>query len=352
MARSPVKRDEILVKLREEIISGRVPRGARLPTRLDLERRFQVSGATIQQALDRLRTEGFVVAQGSRGTFVSENPPHLCEYGLLFPTREDKKFHFSRFYTALEVASEQLTQDSTRRISRFYGLDGHADVDDFHRVVQDLKSRRLAGLIFATPPDALKGTPILEFPNIPRAVVRDHDPYDGYSTVRLDPSAFLHRALKEMVALGRRKIAVVRLHSSPEERVANAMRAHGLEVRPHWLHSATIAVPESIRPVMRLLMHPGQPERPDGLIITDDNFEVEALGGLAEARVLIPDDLEVICHCNHPIRTKTPMRIRRLGYDATRVLAACIDLIDRQRAGEPPSSVGLQPLFEGEFPGV
>ncbi len=350
MARSAVKREQILDELRMEIVSGAVPRGARLPTRLDLERRFQVSGATIQQALDKLRREGFVVAQGSRGTFVSDNPPHLCQYGLLFPAKETEKYRFSRYFTAMANAAATLDAAGERRISCFYGLDGHADVDDFQRLVQDLHRHCLAGLIFVTHPDNLKGTPVLDMPGIPRVAVRYAEPYDGLSTVQLDDQSFLHRAIKYLVDRGRKRIAVVRLHSTSELAVVTAMRAFGVEVRPHWLQTATIGVPECIRPVMRLLMHPGQPERPDGLIITDDNFEIDALGGLIEARVSVPEDLEIVCHVNHPASTKTALRVQRLGYDTRRVLGSCVELIDRQRLGEPPASIRLQPVFEGEFP--
>lgn len=350
MARSAVKREQILGELREEIVRGVVPIGARLPTRLDLEKRFQVSGATIQQALDRLGSEGFVIAQGSRGTFVADNPPHLFRYGLIFPAKAEEKHRFSRYYTALSAAADLLERAGERRIARYYGFDGHTDGDDYPRLVQNLRNHRLAGLIFSTPPDALKGTPVLDMHGIPRVVMRDHDPYDGMATLRLDHGAFLHRAIKDLLAKGRRKIAVVRLHSLAEHAVTDVMTSFGLEVRPHWMQMGSISVPEMIRPVIRLLMHPAQADRPDGLIITDDNLETDAIGGLLDAQVRVPEDIAVVSHCNLPPAVRTPLPIRRLGYDSRRILNACIELVDRQRAGEPPASIGLQPVFEGEFP--
>ncbi|CAH1649574.1 HTH gntR-type domain-containing protein [Hyphomicrobiales bacterium] len=49
----------------------RLDDGARLPTVRDLMKKHQVSQATVQEALDRLRGEGLLVSQVGRGTYVT-----------------------------------------------------------------------------------------------------------------------------------------------------------------------------------------------------------------------------------------------------------------------------------------
>lgn len=56
--------------LRREIDSGRHPVGAQLPTQQSLVRRFEVSRATVQRALDELRKERYIDSHQGRGSYV------------------------------------------------------------------------------------------------------------------------------------------------------------------------------------------------------------------------------------------------------------------------------------------
>jgi GntR family transcriptional regulator len=66
---------EIADQLREEIRSGRLTPGARLPTSAELKREFGVAQQTIQNAIDQLRTEGLVVSVAGVGWFVAPQRP-------------------------------------------------------------------------------------------------------------------------------------------------------------------------------------------------------------------------------------------------------------------------------------
>src|SRR5437773_10598848 len=101
--RPAVKRDEILSRLKRDIIEGNAPPGARLPGRNELQQRFSASTATLQQALNRLIADGFVRVESGRGTFVVDTPPYLARYGLVFyylPGGGHGFGRMSRFYEA------------------------------------------------------------------------------------------------------------------------------------------------------------------------------------------------------------------------------------------------------------
>src|SRR5437764_1328518 len=110
--RTPVKQAAILDQMRREIVEGKRVRGSRLPNRQELEQVFQVSSATLQRALNHLIQDGFIYSRGSMGTFVSENPPFLSHYGLVFPYADSstpgarKKWH--RFFIALKNEAERI----------------------------------------------------------------------------------------------------------------------------------------------------------------------------------------------------------------------------------------------------
>src|SRR5262245_45736692 len=95
------KQATILKDLRRKIVTALLGQGARLPTRFQLLAEYQVSMSTVQGALDRLVEDGFVVPRGRAGTFVSPRPPHLCRYGLVFPSHPGDRNTFGGYWQVL-----------------------------------------------------------------------------------------------------------------------------------------------------------------------------------------------------------------------------------------------------------
>jgi GntR family transcriptional regulator len=61
--------------LRDQIASGELAPGERLPTILELGAEYGVATPTVRKALAVLKDEGLVVGVGGYGTFVAEAPP-------------------------------------------------------------------------------------------------------------------------------------------------------------------------------------------------------------------------------------------------------------------------------------
>ena len=58
--------------LKEQILSGKLAPGDRMPSEAELTRRFGVSRVVIRQALGILEEEGLVIRVKGKGTFVSD----------------------------------------------------------------------------------------------------------------------------------------------------------------------------------------------------------------------------------------------------------------------------------------
>jgi DNA-binding FadR family transcriptional regulator len=75
---SPIERprlsDTIYGQLLEEIMAGRFSAGDRLPTENQLAQRFSVSRPVVREALQRLQTDGVVIARQGSGTYVQRSP--------------------------------------------------------------------------------------------------------------------------------------------------------------------------------------------------------------------------------------------------------------------------------------
>jgi GntR family transcriptional repressor for pyruvate dehydrogenase complex len=66
--------DQLYGQILEQIVSGRLPEGTRLPAELDLCKMFGVSRPVVRQALQRLRADGLVQARQGSGTYVMARP--------------------------------------------------------------------------------------------------------------------------------------------------------------------------------------------------------------------------------------------------------------------------------------
>jgi DNA-binding LacI/PurR family transcriptional regulator len=342
----------VLDSLRTEIVTGKYPPGSRLPTRTELERRFNVSRVTIQRVFDRLSRDGFVRPRQRHGTFVTQNPPHLTTLGLIFPWRKDDGQNpWPHFWTNLidAAAESPLRQDAPSQLEVFTGIREHSDLDQYHRLVESLDSHRLAGLIFANRPyyfDQLRSL----VGRVPCVAIMSRADIPGVHALKLDNELFIERALDHLASRGRRKLAVIMLpgERGPAElrsRLHQRAASRGMTIEPFWVQMVPAAAAAN---VAHLLFHPGQHTRPDALFITDDNLVEQTTAGLTSAGVQ-PADVDVLAHTNFPEPTPACFPVRRLGFDARAVLDAAVSIITDCREGrDAPQVVTLDPLFEEE----
>ena len=341
----------VVEQLRQSILDGTYAAGGKLPNQSELANHFKVSGFTVHRALNQLGREGFIRKRPRLGTHVVDTPPHLVNLALVFAhDPSSKKEGFNKFYQALENAAITYQYSTERNIFRFHGINVHTDSQDRQRLLDCLASHQLAGIIFAFPPFNLEGSPILDMPGVPRVAFESKQMYPHVPSVTTDGHSFIDRALDHLATRKRKRIAMLLVpgleDNDPYLNAALAKR--GLESPPHWRLILSQGAPEGARNCVRLLMHDRLEARPDGLIIFDDNLVEEAQAGLIASGVKVPEDIDVVEHCNFPC-AKSVLATRRLGFDSTKILNLCIDLIDRQRKGEKVPGQTLVPaVFEDE----
>ncbi len=325
-------------RLRRDIIAGRLPKGRRLPNREALRRHHGASLATVQAAIDRLVTEGFLhVGSRKLGTFVSAHPPHLHHYKVIFPYAPEER---GAFWETLRDAAIGMADADDRSFSFFYGFGGHRDLHAYQELTEDVRCSRVAGLIFASGATEFKGTPILNQPGIPRVAIADSYELPGIPKLAIDFTSFFDLAIGALARLGRRRIAVLfgaapGQEASPVERAfRERMAVHGLAVNPLWLQYVHLWCAFSARNCVRLLLHSGHAERPDALIIADDNVLTAATQGVADAGCADPASLSVVALANFPTAIPAAVPVVRIGFDVRGVLAQAARIIDDLRAGD------------------
>jgi DNA-binding LacI/PurR family transcriptional regulator len=337
-----VRRGTISAYVRKKIITGFWKPGRRLPTQAELQQRFKASSQTVQHAMAELAAAGFLAMRGKLGTFVSTHQPHLLQYGLIIPRRNPPHI----FAIALQQAAAELSQAGPRRIRLYH----HRSDEDMRRLSGDIASAGLAGLIAMDrlPPETM--TQLRKSPHIRCAYLASEIVEDAVS-VFPDYQSFMRRAVAHLIERGRKRLAILAgITVKPFiDDLRPQWREQGLEIPDCWLHFFEQAIPEAIRNLTHLLMRRPD-DRPDGLIIADDNLVEAALTGLLAANVTVPDQVEVVAHCNFPALVPSVMTVTRLGFDAHEILRNALDCLDQRKQGTgglPLVRIGA--VFENEW---
>ena len=341
----------IIDALRRDIMGGVFLPGSRLPRQGELAQRFQVGNGTITHVIQQLAREGFLTARPRVGTVVCERLPHLTNIVIALSAANAPGGHWSKYETALVNATRLLCRDVNRPMRLLEGLDD--PLGPSRRELTDLvRTHQVAGVLFATSPHHFIGTPVLEEPGVARvAVMSPTVLIAGVDTMIAANVRFLERALDHLAARGRHRIAILGNPAAlavDDLELRRQLAARDMVCRPAWNLVLSLEIPETARPVTRLLMQSGAADRPDGLIIANDNLVDDAIAGLIDEGVAVPQDLDVVAHCNFPWPPAKALPVMRLGVDVRAVLHLGIELIDRRCRGETlPVAVAVPAVFEG-----
>jgi DNA-binding LacI/PurR family transcriptional regulator/DNA-binding transcriptional regulator YhcF (GntR family) len=349
VTRPPIKQSHVLRRIRRQILDGRYAPGSRIPTRSQLERRYSVSGITIQRAVEQLIDDGFLVASGRRGTFVVEQPPHLSRYALVFAYPKDL-IDSSWFELAIHRAALGLERRApgTMRFPMYFNMVARAESEDFRRLVRDIRAQQFAGVILGIAPAMLDHSPLetQDDDPMPRVALVSESGKPHMPAVYVDFESFFRRALEHLIKQGRKRIAIITPTPPASHSALRQIRNANLSVPPHWFHPLLAQDTYVIPSLARLLMSAASPvDRPDGLIIASDSHVDAAVTGLVAAGVRIGQDVEIVAHTNYPNPRPSIVPVTRLGFDARQLLQTSVQRIVQQRAGAVTPQVTLLPAY-------
>ncbi|HCE43408.1 MAG TPA: hypothetical protein DET40_07655 [Lentisphaeria bacterium] len=353
--RLPVEQDKISAYVRENIISGRWPAGHKIPTHIELGKKFGVTTVTVQRTLSSLVSDGFlrVNMKGDRGTFVNETPPHIFNYALVFPSAQPEP-NQNMFYTTLLDVSKGLQCELGITITPYYWIDGNPVRPDYIRLVNDIKKERLAGIIFASPIFLIEKTPVVLEGDIPRIIIGAEDKKSGIPGIGTNTSSFIEKSLDYLVSRNCSRIAFISARGQKgkfTEHLKLSFAGKGLAFVPHWHHFCHLEWTEAAVNIVRLLMSPRtETERPDAILVGNDNLIEPVCEGLKLAGVRVPGELELVSHCNFPRSSILPLPVKFIGYDIHGLMQRCIEMLKLQRSsGKTSRAKSIEACTDEEY---
>jgi DNA-binding LacI/PurR family transcriptional regulator len=338
--RQAPKHDGITDKLRSAIARGKLKPGERLPVRTELESQLKASRMTVQKALDELIRDGFVISKGKLGTFVSEAPPCLNHYGLILPHSPTHP-RWNGYYDALLLSLHELNEVLQSQIQIYYSVDMPKD-ESFLQLCQDVKARRLAGLMFAEGPIGLVDTELLRHPQIPMVASMSgnnkHDELENLVSSGFDFASGYDLACKMLKEQGAKRMGVIMLTKAREifdECIPEVIKANGYDYNPVFCQTTPMEHRHEASYLVRLMMSLPKDQRPDGLFVSDDNLVPAVCRGLIEAGIRVGKDLHLATHRNYPSQALDMLPTHDVIYDVRQLLSISLKRLEAKRLGDP-----------------
>ena len=346
------KRFAIDREIRNRIVRGTYPPGSRLPVRVELEREFGVSSNTMQHALDLLIQDGYVIPCGREGTFVSERPPCFSRIALIFPDPEEEAVRTNQFFRAFR---NELVHVSERMNLSFQLIDGIALLGNFSKInalFNDIKERRLAGMIFLAVPSCFADTPLFDEPDVARVAISNSFVYN-IPAVWVDYRGFYRKAITYLAQEGCRRPAflvdpffLASFQSLAEEELPR----HGLQYHPRLIQEVHLKSSLGLENLVELLFAPDKPELPDSLVVGDDNCLGLITARLKKLGFYGRNGIKIVSLANFPWPTTSYLPVFRIGFDVSQILQICAELLIRQVKGETVEKMTMLPaLYEHEI---
>jgi DNA-binding LacI/PurR family transcriptional regulator len=220
----------------------------------------------------------------------------------------------------------------------------------------DIQNMRLSGVIHATgtvESELAQWQDKFGTPGV--VIVPSHMSPGAAAAVVLSYDSFFSRAIEFLAKRGRRRAALIltpEIYFQGEQGHIDREAARcGIEIRPMWRQFVGLGVPVAARSVTHLLLGAPAADRPEGLIVADDNLVSQALQGVQDAGGRPGTALDVVVHANFP--DASPSRgdgVARLGFDSRAILRAAVRLIEAWRkTGQHAGSAEVNAVFEEEL---
>ncbi len=349
--------DDALDTLRMRIVQGEFLPGSKIPTQDDLMKDLGIAKATMQRLFDILTSDGFIVPNGSSGTFVSENPPHLSRFGIVFPFTENDIIH-SRFFMGILYECRQFMAQTNCSFSMYY-QPHPTDNKEYERLLDDMKNHRLAGVIFTSDVGSLLGTEVMMINDVPRVIMMSNsNTFEPViPIVYPNHKDFIKMATEHLASDGRKRIANISIYNHYSEKlqllISNELKNYNMISKKYWQLIADPTSPETIRNAVHCMMKLPPEDRPDGMIISDDNLVEDTVAGLVDAGIRSSEELSIVAHANFPLCPTSPLPVGYIGFDLQHVLNKCMEIISLERQGIiPPTASYISAINYAEYKSI
>jgi DNA-binding LacI/PurR family transcriptional regulator len=340
--------------LREDIATGKLAPGTRLPSTDDLAAIWQSSTFTVHTALVTLVKEGWIERLNGAGTYVAEST---------------NRFTCAAIYHGVDICSNdhppflRSIHGSLLKKLGMYGKESQIFIDvrppDEQRAIlpslaDAIRHRRVQCVVAPTINDV--NSPALARLPVPVVFNRHRT---SPNCVDFDPKNFIFESVRHLVDQGCRSVGVLTSVSTPEvdglrayagfrASFGHAVRQEKLNAQEEWIRSPRQHVSKLPQFGYREFMEFWRlPEKPDGFIVYPDAAAAGVITAILELGVrTVTDRMRFVFHRNANIDLLCPFPVTWAIADEDRVAAGMVEMIQQQFRGERVTPVLVPYSFE------
>jgi len=233
---------QVALELRKDVENGVFPAHCRLPSEIELCRRFGVTRPTVRRAIAQLREEGLVSVKRGVGSFVNSssttrNPASSKTISVMYP-----------FDTKSLVAIQAMVNEAGHLLCAYSQMDWYWDTHRERRFLEAVRDERRKGLVaFCSPKEPRNDDLLEEIAGLGTRVVHI-EPYSeelpGQSYILPDYGHAGYSAICRFVMAGYEDIRFVSMGGAPYEKLLvrgglDALR----EIAPHITPDENFVLP-------------------------------------------------------------------------------------------------------------
>jgi len=339
--------------LRGAIRSGRLGKGEPLPSERDLVAKFQVSRATLRDALNTLATEGLIVRRQGSGTYVNgaKKPGVTAVLGRAELLSSPMGYFFSRMTDSVR---ERMDANGFRAVLSTTHGKTTEEMASSVQLLDEVFVNDLAGVLDITFDSRALRRRVADR-GIPIVAIEAAVP-EGTHTVVLDYAAMTELAVQTLHSYGYDDFALMHLSDPGDEYHERIPKGFDK------LQLAAVGQREDrLVPVPRTYdLHDAygafiewwaREDRPNAMFFFDDALCDVSTRAILELGIKVPDDLAIITQSNTGRKFHFPVPLTRVEFDPVEAVDAAWNmlhsLILQERVEEP--LVYIEPkLVEGE----
>jgi DNA-binding LacI/PurR family transcriptional regulator len=351
-ARQPAYR-QIAEALRNEILSGKLAPGTRLPSTDQLAATWKSSVFTTHKALVALVKEGWVERLHGAGTYVADPRNRFFCAGIYHGADICSNKHFPFIRSVHESLLEQFGRMG-KEVQVFIDSRPAKNQEKVLPALADsVLKRRIQCLV--APSINVNSLPALAKLALPSAFTA----YEGVSNrINFNPESFVRESVRHLAAQGCRSVGLI----TPDLPLKNkdavyenlffhsfyqALRKEKMVTRDEWVRAPSQWVAHHERHGYQEFQELWKlREKPDGLIVFPDTVAIGVIAAILEIGVrVVPSRVKFVFHRNAHSKCLCPFPVTWAISDEDRLAAGLIELIQMQFKGKKTSPILLPYVF-------
>lgn len=338
---------QIMEDLKEQIISGKIQAGDKLPSENELSQQYQISRQTVRKALAMLQNAGYIYAEHGRGTFCSELVRHTrTSKNIAVVTTYLSDYIFPRVIQGIDsVLTAEGYSIMLKNTRNSRGREA--------KCLEELLQKDIDGIII----EPSKSQIYCKHMNLYDKLDEYQIPYvfiqGCFSQMKDKPHVLMddckggYMITKYLISLGHKKIAGVfkaddMQGQNRHKGYVMALQEAGILYDPEmvvWYHTEDRKIHpyECIREMAEI------PGLMDAVVCYNDQTAFEVIRALREAGLRIPEDISVTGYDNSRMPNLEGLHLTTIAHPQEKLGEMAAELLlDLMRNGETESAKSVQ----------